>query len=98
MARGPAPRLLVVVQLSSEGVRQAVAQDSSFAKKQASPPALLVVVQGRRVRWVEVALRRLAAAKRERASTTSWIFGSCTIESNMLFAKIVSARAACACA
>jgi hypothetical protein len=44
MATGPAPRLLVVVQLSSERVRQAVPQDCSFAERQASPPALLVVV------------------------------------------------------
>jgi hypothetical protein len=33
------------VRLSSERVRQAVRQDCSFAKKQASPPALLVVIQ-----------------------------------------------------
>jgi hypothetical protein len=44
MAPVPASRLLVVVRLSSERVRQAVRQDCS-AKKQASPPALLVVIQ-----------------------------------------------------
>src|SRR5919202_1355398 len=41
---GRASRLLVV-RLSSERVRQAVRQDCSFAKKQASPPALLGVVR-----------------------------------------------------
>jgi hypothetical protein len=41
--RGPVvSRLLLVVRLSSERVRQAVPQDCSFAEKQASPPALLV--------------------------------------------------------
>ena len=38
-------RLLLVVRLSSERVRQAVRQDCSCAKTQASPPALLVVVE-----------------------------------------------------
>ena len=38
-------RLLRFVRLSSERVRQAVRQDCSFAKTQASPPALLVVVE-----------------------------------------------------
>jgi hypothetical protein len=42
--------LLLVVQLSSERARQAVRQDCSFAKKQESPPALLVVVQGSHLR------------------------------------------------
>ncbi|HEX2309578.1 MAG TPA: hypothetical protein VHH91_02575 [Vicinamibacterales bacterium] len=41
--------LLVFVQLSSERVRQAVRQDCSFARKQATPPALLVVVQRERL-------------------------------------------------
>jgi hypothetical protein len=36
--------LLLVVRLSSERAIQAVRQDCSFAKNQASPPALLVVV------------------------------------------------------
>jgi hypothetical protein len=43
MAPG-APRLLVVVRLSSERARQAVRQDCSFAKEQESRRALLVVV------------------------------------------------------
>jgi hypothetical protein len=43
MAAGPAPRLLVVVRLSSELTVQAVRQDCSFAKKRESPPAFLVV-------------------------------------------------------
>jgi hypothetical protein len=42
--------LLLFVQLSSERARQAVRQDCSFAKKQASPPALLVVVLSGSVR------------------------------------------------
>ena len=37
--------LPVLVQLSSELARQTVRQDSSFAKKQESPPAILVVVR-----------------------------------------------------
>src|SRR4051812_2650348 len=37
--------LRLLVRLSSERVRQAVPQDCSFAEKQASPPALLVVVR-----------------------------------------------------
>jgi DNA-binding SARP family transcriptional activator len=41
--------LLPFVRLSSERVRQAVRQDCSFAKKQASPPALLVVVRSGRL-------------------------------------------------
>src|SRR5215207_1577072 len=41
-------QLPLFVRLSSERARQAVRQDSSFAKKQESPPALLVVVQVRR--------------------------------------------------
>jgi hypothetical protein len=49
MAQGLASRLLVVVRLSSERVRQPVRQDCSFAKKQASPPALLVVVRSGRL-------------------------------------------------
>jgi agmatinase len=40
--------LPVFVQLSSERARQAVRQDSSFARKQESPPALLVVVRSER--------------------------------------------------
>ena len=36
--------LLVFVQPGSERARQALRQDYSFAKKQESPPALLVVV------------------------------------------------------
>jgi hypothetical protein len=44
-ARTPAAALLAVVRLSSERVRQAVRQDCSVAKKQASRPALPVVVQ-----------------------------------------------------
>jgi hypothetical protein len=44
MAPAPAPRLLVVVQLSSERARHALRQDCSFAKQQDSPPALPVVV------------------------------------------------------
>jgi len=44
--RAPLPSF---VRLSSEGVRQAVRQDCSFAKKQASPPALLVVVHSGRL-------------------------------------------------
>ena len=39
--------LLRFVRLSSERVRQAVPQDCSFAEKQASPPALLVVVHSK---------------------------------------------------
>jgi hypothetical protein len=42
-------RLLTFVRLSSERARQAVRQDCSFAKKQESSLALLVVVQGERV-------------------------------------------------
>src|SRR5215217_1150147 len=45
---GPRAALLLIVRLSSERVRQAVRQDCSFAKKQASPPALLVVVPSAR--------------------------------------------------
>ena len=37
----------MAVQLSSERARQAVREDCSFAKKQASPSALLVVVLSR---------------------------------------------------
>jgi hypothetical protein len=44
MSPGLAARLLVVVRLSSERARQAVCQDCSFAKKQESLHALLVVV------------------------------------------------------
>jgi hypothetical protein len=49
MTPDTASRLLVVVRLSSERVRQPVRQDCSFAMKQASPPALLVVVRGERL-------------------------------------------------
>jgi hypothetical protein len=41
----PLAALPLIVRLSSERPRQAVRQDCSFAKKQKSPPALLVVVQ-----------------------------------------------------
>jgi hypothetical protein len=47
-----AARLLRFVQLSSERARQAVRQDCSFAKKQESPYALLVVVQASNIRRV----------------------------------------------
>ena len=47
---GSAPRLLVVVQVSSEPARQALRQACCFARKQASPPALLVVVRDKSVR------------------------------------------------
>jgi hypothetical protein len=40
--------VLLVVHLSSARVRQAVRQECSFAKKQASPVALLVVVRSER--------------------------------------------------
>src|SRR5215216_520328 len=40
----PRAALLLIVRLSSERMRQAVREDWSFARKQASPPALLVVV------------------------------------------------------
>jgi len=46
------PPLLVFVRLSRERARQAVRQDCSFAKKQESPPALLVVVQASDIRRV----------------------------------------------
>ena len=49
MQPGGAGRLLVFVRLSSERVRQAVRDDCSFANKQASPVALLVVVRCERV-------------------------------------------------
>jgi hypothetical protein len=41
--------LPVLVRLSSERERQAVRQDCSFAKKQKSPPTLLVVVRSGRL-------------------------------------------------
>ena len=44
IAPGPAPRLLVVVHLSSERTLEPVRQDSSFAEKQKSHPPLLPVV------------------------------------------------------
>jgi hypothetical protein len=50
MAPSRAPRLLVLVQLSSKRARQAVQQDCSSAKKQECSPALLVVVQSGHVR------------------------------------------------
>jgi hypothetical protein len=40
---------MLFVRLSSDRVRQAMRQDCSFAKKQASPPALLVVVLSERL-------------------------------------------------
>ena len=49
LARSSLRPPLHLVQPSSERVRQAVRQDCSFAKKQASPPALLVVVRTGRV-------------------------------------------------
>lgn len=42
-------RLVLIVRLSSEPARQVVHQDCSFAKKQESPHALLVVVRSRRL-------------------------------------------------
>ncbi len=45
MAPGTWSRLLVVVHLSSERTVEPVRQDSSFAEKQESHPALLLVVQ-----------------------------------------------------
>ena len=45
---GPAGALMLPVRLSSERVRQAVRQDCFFAKKQASPVALLIVAHTRR--------------------------------------------------
>jgi hypothetical protein len=45
MAPSPAPRLLVVVRLSSDRARQGVRQRCSFGKKQESRSALLVVVR-----------------------------------------------------
>jgi hypothetical protein len=45
MATGPAPRLLVVVQPSSELTLDPVRRDASFPEKQASHPARLLVVQ-----------------------------------------------------
>jgi hypothetical protein len=42
-----ASRLLLVVRLSSERARQPVRQDCSFAKKQESPHARLVLVLSR---------------------------------------------------
>jgi hypothetical protein len=56
-----------VVRLSSERVRQAVRQDCPFAKKQASPPALLVVIQRG---------RELAASGDARLSNEQRILGS----------------------
>jgi hypothetical protein len=47
-ARFAPGRLLTFVRLSSERARQAVRQECSFAKKQESPPALLVVVLSER--------------------------------------------------
>jgi hypothetical protein len=47
-SRSRAGGRLVLVRLRSERARQAVRQDCSFAKKQESPPALLVVIQGGR--------------------------------------------------
>jgi hypothetical protein len=45
IARADPRRLAKIVRLSSEQSCQAVRQDCSFAKKQGSPPARLVVVQ-----------------------------------------------------
>jgi hypothetical protein len=45
LSRADFAALSVIVRLSSERARQGVRQDCCFAKKQQSPPALLVVVQ-----------------------------------------------------
>jgi hypothetical protein len=47
VASRPATTVLVLVRLRSERARRAARQDCSFANKQESPPALLVVVRSR---------------------------------------------------
>jgi hypothetical protein len=61
--------LPLFVRLSSERVRHAVRQDCSFAKKQASPPALLVVVRGGRLVYGP---RRLLARASGRVTLATW--------------------------
>jgi hypothetical protein len=56
------------VRLSSERVRQAVPQDCSFAERQASPPALLVVVP---LSGVDLALDALAWTQVQRRGRDS---------------------------
>jgi len=65
MTPDTASGLLVVVRLSSERVRQAVPQDCSFAEKQASPPALLVVVRSGRRGFAYANARNRASARRD---------------------------------
>jgi len=67
MTRRPTSRLLVVVHLSSERTLEPVRQDSSFAEKQESHPALLVVVpSGRLTKVVRDACPSQATQKQSR--------------------------------
>jgi hypothetical protein len=72
IARPNPGQLAQIVRLSSERWRQAVRQDCSLARKQASPPALLVV-RGRRRCKVTEKLAANHGSSRGSGAPGSWL-------------------------